>query len=195
MIMAGMKNLLLRWLLSGVVLCFDLAVCWAEEPATQSAAPQTEGAPPKAEAVAPTIENEAPKALEKSCPAPVVVELPKKSAARPVFVSDWGRLAALTESDPAVAAKANSLASRQEHIRWFRATGIMAAIGLVGGGIMGRLAVTDHWTNNEEWAVFAGASVAAVTLLLSWALSPERDDLLTVINHWNLRHPERPLAP
>jgi hypothetical protein len=34
-----------------------------------------------------------------------------------------------------------------------------------------------------------------VAVLMNWAFAPDRDDRLTVINHWNLRHPDQVLAP
>ena len=73
-------------------------------------------------------------------------------------------------------------------------SGLLIGGGLILAGTLDRLS-NDCWTDGSKWTVFSGVSVAAVTLLISWALAPERDDLLTVINHWNLRHPERPLAP
>jgi hypothetical protein len=168
--MADMKNPLLWSLSLGMVLCSEVGVCWAEEPGAQSAASEAESAPPKT--VAP----------------------PKKPAPCPVYVSDPERLAALTASDPVVFEKADSLALRENDRRLLVPSGLLIGGGLILAGTLDRLS-NDRWTDGSKWTVFSGVSVAAVTLLISWALAPERDDLLTVINHWNLRHPERPLAP
>jgi len=167
-----MRNPLLWSLSLGMVLCSEVGVCWAEEPGAQSAASTP---------------------VEKCCPAPVAS--PEKPAPCPVYVSDPERLAALTASDPVVFERADSLASRDNYYRRLLVpSGLLIGGGLILAGTLDRFS-NDQWTNGSKWTVFSGVSVAAVTLLISWALAPERDDLLTVINHWNLRHPERPLAP
>lgn len=191
--MADMKSPLLGSLSVGVLLCLGVAVSRAEEPSVQSPAPQAKSAPLDAEGA--RVEGAAPKPVEKSCPPGVVVDPPKKPAPSPVYVSDWGRLAALTESDLAVFERANSLASREDQVwRLLLPTGLLVGGGLAFAGTVGRLN-DDHWTDATKWVKFSGVGVAAVTLLISWALSPGRDDFLTIINHWNLRHPDRPLAP
>jgi hypothetical protein len=75
---------------------------------------------------------------------------------------------------------------------------------LLVGAFLGGGAVTlatidrlgnENWTDTNKWGLAGGLALAAVSTLAYLAFSPDRDDRLTVINHWNLRHPGRPLAP
>jgi hypothetical protein len=119
-----------------------------------------------------------------NCPAAVV----------PVYIEDWARLAALTESDSVIFPKAEFWARRREQANWVLGTGLILGVGATTLGTMNALA-TDSWSNTSKWTTAGGVGVALVSLLLDWAYAPDRDDLMTVINHWNLRHPDRLLAP
>ena len=46
-----------------------------------------------------------------------------------------------------------------------------------------------------ERLVVINLGLTAVSLLITWAMDPDRDDFYTLINHWNLRHPRQILAP
>ena len=113
--------------------------------------------------------------------------------ALPLFVEDWGRLAHVTQPDRVVFEKADFWRDRQASSRWLLAGAIL------GGGAAG-LATVDRlgngtWTDTNKWGLAGGVALAAVSALAYLAFSPDRDDRLTVINQWNLRHPDRPLAP
>lgn len=125
---------------------------------------------------------------------PIAVEPRGKATRLPVYIADWGRLAELTQSDRLVFPQADFWADRQEHVRWILGGGLFVGVGVAIAGTISRVA-TDHWTDTAERSVAAGVSVAALTLIAAWWLSPDHDDLLTVINQWNFRHPDRPLAP
>ena len=112
----------------------------------------------------------------------------------PVYVESWARLFELTESDPVVSARADRLVSRRETtvgttLELLGLSGTVAAFGTFD-----RLA-NDHWTNTAKWTLVGGLGVAIATLITAWAICPDRTDFLGVINQWNTRHPDRPLAP
>jgi len=137
---------------------------------------------------------------EKPTPAfvpgakPVAAESKGQSVLPPVYIKEWWRLAAITQSDPLVFPQADFWATRENHVRGILYCGLLLGGGLAAAATYARLA-TDHWTDMTKWSVVGGASVAALSLITAWVFSPDRDDLLTVINQWNLRHPDRPLAP
>jgi hypothetical protein len=101
------------------------------------------------------------------------------------------RLAALTEADGVVFPKAEFWARRREQADWVLGTGLILGGGAAVLGTMDWLLTGDSHTN--KWSTAAG--VALVSLFTNWAFAPDWDDLLTVINQWNLRHPDRPMAP
>jgi hypothetical protein len=73
-------------------------------------------------------------------------------------------------------------------------TGLILGGGAAALGTMDRLS-TGSWSNTSKWSTAGGIGVALLSLLANWAFAPDRDDLLTVINHWNLRHRDPQLAP
>ncbi len=112
----------------------------------------------------------------------------------PVYVADWGRLAALTQSDATVFERAELWAKQREQTDWMLAAGLFLGGGAAVLGTVNRLG-NESWTSTTKWGVAGGAGVALVSLLAALAFSPDRDDFYTVINQWNLRHPDRLLAP
>jgi hypothetical protein len=119
-----------------------------------------------------------------ACPKPVL----------PVYIADWGRLAELTGSDPEIAPKSKFWAKRHEDTMTIFAAGTIVGTGALLLGTVDRL-TSDGWTKTGKWEVVGGAGGVLFTLFLSWLFDPDHDDFLTVVNHWNLRHPDRPLAP
>lgn len=111
----------------------------------------------------------------------------------PVYIEDWGRLAALTQSDALVTSKADFWARRREQANWVLGTGLILGGGAAGLGTVDGL-ISSEWSRPAKWQI-AGVGLALVSFLAYLAYSPDRDDLLTVINQWNLRHPDRQLAP
>jgi len=148
--------------------------------------------PPKAEAtVAPTARPPA-KATVPSKPA--VVACKCAPAPSPVYVEDWGRLADLTRSDPLMLEQAEFWRDRRDTARWVLGTGLVLGGGAAALGTLDHL-TNDGWSTASKWSVAGGVGVAVVSVFLHWAFSPDRDDLLTAINHWNIRHPDLLLAP
>ena len=115
-------------------------------------------------------------------------------ARTPLYVEDWGRLADLTRSDPVVFEKADFWRNRHDTCQWLLGSGLLLGGGVAALGTINRLG-NDAWSNTEKWSLAGGLGVALVAVLMNWAFSPDRDDRLTVINHWNLRHPDQVLAP
>jgi hypothetical protein len=137
------------------------------------------------------------KAVEKisAIPSATTASAPMcKPAHQPVYVEDWDRLVALTRSDAVVSPKAEFWAARHQSTSWVLAAGLILGGGTAGLGSFNRLS-SGSWTTTSQWSVAGGISTALVSLFANWAFAQDRDDLLTVINHWNLRHPDQPLAP
>lgn len=126
---------------------------------------------------------------------PATVVAPTYNPTRPpVYIEDWGRLAELTQADPQIFEKAEFWAKQHDNARVVLASGIILGGGAIALGTVDRL-TSDQWTETTKWSVAGGVGAIVLSLFTAWAFSPDRDDLLTVINHWNLRHPDRPLAP
>jgi len=112
----------------------------------------------------------------------------------PVYIGDWQRLAELTQSDPVIFSKAEFWASRKKSTDWAFAGGMMLGVSAVAVGSIADLDA-GFWSDSSKRLAAGGFAVMLVSVFVNWAFSPDRDDLLTIINHWNLRHPDRPLAP
>jgi hypothetical protein len=112
----------------------------------------------------------------------------------PVYIEDWGRLSQLTQSDFEIFSKVEFWADRKRTTTSVSGGGLLLGVGLSTLGIAARLD-SGHWTKTSKELVAGGVAVVLVSVFVNWAFSPDRDDLLTVMNHWNLRHPDRPLAP
>jgi hypothetical protein len=110
-----------------------------------------------------------------------------------VYIEDWGRLAALTQSDSLISPRAEFWARRREQANWVLGAGLILGGGAFALGTVDGL-VTGEWSRPAKWQT-AGVGAALVSFLAYLAFSPDRDDLLTILNQWNLRHPDRLLAP
>ncbi len=165
--------------------------------------PQTPAAdePPRAPAAAPapTQHGGAP-ASEPPQPVPAAMASPRPLRPicpvhlAPVYVASWPRLEALTQSDALIFPQVESLARRQDAAR------TLAVGGVAVGGIATLVGTfhalgQDSWSRFDKWSVASGGILAATTLFLAWAIEPDRDELYTLINQWNLRHPQQELAP
>jgi hypothetical protein len=117
-----------------------------------------------------------------------------KPAHLPVYVEDWGHLADLTREDPLIFPRSEFWAKRREQTSSILAGGLIVGGGAVALGLSDWLTDGD-WSHRARWSVVGGAGVVLVSYFVAWAFGPDRDDLLTVINQWNLRHSDRPLAP
>ena len=150
---------------------------------------------PAAEIPANPTEAQTGKSVEKTGCAPLAaVSVEAKPVRLPTYTEDWDRLSEFTRSDRVVISQADFWVSRRRFVFWD--IGLFSALG---GGVAAvatfeRLE-TDHWTKATKWSLAGGLSVAIVSLVVAWAISPDRNDLLSVTNQWNLRHPDQPLAP
>jgi hypothetical protein len=129
-----------------------------------------------------------------SKPKPTVETTGCSQPKPPVYVADWARLAELTQSDSLIFPQADTYASRHEVVRHISRAGLVLGAASIAIGTFRRLS-DEEWTNTSKWAVGTGIGLAVVTLFASWAIDPDRDDFLTLINHWNLRHPDLVMAP
>jgi len=126
------------------------------------------------------------KAAECAC---VPVEFPI-----PVFVDDPIRLAELTRSDPLVFEQADRLASRKSAGRNVAGAGVVLGLGTLGIGTMMRLH-DAHWRAGNAATFISGGVLTIASILVAWAIWPDRDDRMDVINTWNQRHPQSVLWP
>ena len=163
------------------------ALAWADEGAapipTDVATPGTDKPSDKKTATA-TPAVAVPASAAPSCPPAYV----------PVYIEDWGRLARLTQTDPLIAPKADFWAARQVQANWVVGTGLILGGGAVALGTMEWL-TTGELSRTVKSSMVGGVGAALVSFLAYLAFAPDRDDLLTVINQWNLRHPDLRLAP
>lgn len=164
--------------------------CLAQDAPPADAAPAAPPAIGTPAAKPETKASETPVARVKA-PAPVAACPPPKAV---VFVSDWERLAELTRSDSLIYERADSLAQRNQTVRDVSVGGVV-----LGGGIALLAGVhalsNDHWSRFDNGALTVGIGVGALSLFISWLSDHNRDDFYTLINQWNLRHPEQRLAP
>jgi hypothetical protein len=72
--------------------------------------------------------------------------------------------------------------------------GVMLGFGTLGVGTIMRLR-DGNWNTTSVGMAASSGVIAAVSLLLAWAMWPDRDDRLQVINAWNRRHPQDVLWP
>ncbi len=161
------------------------------EPTTAVAgkgAEKTQEKPASAQRPAPPIAQMASAPVRRAC-----VPCSCSPAKPPVYIEDWERLAALTRSDELVFQQAHTWADREDDADMIREAGgffgiAVAALGTVDG-------LKSRTWGDDKWAVAGGLTGAAVSWAVAWLISPHRDDLLTVINQWNPRHPDLALAP
>jgi hypothetical protein len=52
-----------------------------------------------------------------------------------------------------------------------------------------------HWSAGSAAASISGGVATIAAVLVAWAIWPDRDDRLQVINAWNQRHPHDVLWP
>ena len=129
-------------------------------------------------------------AADDTAKSPAACPLPPA----PVYVADWGRLADLTRADALVYSHAEFWAARRQSADWVLALGVAVGGGVAVLGTINWL-IEDEWSKNNKRVTVGGAAVAAIALFANWTFAPDRDDLATVINQWNIRHPDRVLAP
>jgi hypothetical protein len=127
---------------------------------------------------------------------PPAAERPAKKAPprMPIFVADYGHLAELTRSDPEIFERAQLMERRQSGASLIAHLGIGMGVGMFGLLMIDRVA-SGEWRKGPEWAAIGGAIVAVVSALIAWNYAPDRGDMVDAVNLWNLRHPDKPLAP
>ena len=143
------------------------------------------------------------RADEPAAPPPNAVAPPHVEAVKPavlpahpvvLYIQDWSHLAEVTRTDAQVFARADYLAMRSEASRQVTIVGWLLGGSVALAGTISRLS-TDHWTDFTKWSVGGGLGLVALTSAISWLVEPNHSDLAAVVNDWNQRHPDRPLAP
>jgi hypothetical protein len=112
----------------------------------------------------------------------------------PRYIGDWDQLSRLAGSDPGIAPMTNQFASRDKFAGDVAKVGILSGLGL---GLFGVVSGTsgDSWSKQDKGLAIAGAGVAVLAWVTYWLSMPARSDFLDVINLWNQRHPDLPVAP
>jgi len=129
-------------------------------------------------------------------PPPATPAKPSVSPPHPVvlYIQDWAHLAEVTRSDEQIFSRADDLTDRESGSRQIAVVGFLLGGSLATVATVSRLS-TDHWTDFTKWGLAAGVSGAAVGWAIAWLVAPSHSDLVSVVNEWNQRHPDRPLAP
>jgi len=148
-----------------------------------------------------------PGAPPSSAPSPPPVEAAKpakpaeaaRTAVSPhhpvvLYIQDWEHLADVTRSDAEVFDRADSLSMRGSASRQITTAGWLLGGSIAASAAIARLS-TDHWTSFTKDGLAGGLGLLAVSYAISWFVAPDHGDLAAVVNEWNQRHPDRPLAP
>lgn len=170
-------------------------------PEAQAANPVGEQKPENVAKDRPAPEEQTPgKSLEKPIEKSITDNHPTSAALTcpptrpPVYVIDWARLADLTAPDRGLGPEVKAYAERYQSIHAPVQAGI--ALGIAATLVGGLSSLPEgHWSTFGKWSVGAGLGLVAASALVAWLAEPDRDDFLTLVNKWNLRHPDRPLAP
>jgi hypothetical protein len=118
----------------------------------------------------------------------------ERPARLPVFVVDWGHLAELTKSDPDVLAVAENGEKRARGASLLAHGGVGVGLAVTFVGFL-RHVQTGQWSKATELTFAGGLVMAALSALAAWNYAPDHGDLADAVNLWNLRHPDKPLAP
>lgn len=111
-----------------------------------------------------------------------------------LYIQDWGHLAEVTRADEEIFDRADSLSNRDSASRQITTVGWLLGGSVAASATISRLS-TDHWTSFTKGGVAGGLGLLAVSYAISWFVAPDHGDLASVVNEWNHRHPDRPLAP
>jgi hypothetical protein len=144
----------------------------------------------------PAMRDTAPPVPPSLPPALVVPDLRPR-----IFVKDLDHLAELVKEDPAVAAQARALASRERSALLIGgtlvATGVVVALAAVGrescdAQPFGSQTIQVCHPTGQGQMVLGGA-LSLGGALTAVALMPRRGDFLDVVNAWNVAHQDRPI--
>lgn len=149
----------------------------AEQPAVQSKEGAAAGA------------GNQPEPKSERCPA--IKPEPQKI---PRYIGDWEQLSRLAGSDRVIAPMADQLASTNRFAIGVAKVGVLSGLGLGFLGVISG-ASGDSWSKQDKGLAIAGAGIAVLSLVTYWFTSPDRSDFVDVINLWNQRHPDLPIAP
>jgi hypothetical protein len=188
-----------------VAIIASLSFLGATHALSASAEPDTTNAangPAVSGALTDRASSQKPAVVVEAKPVEKAVSKPKAPVAAvaciqakpPVYVADWARLAELTQSDSLIFAQVDAHARRHETARQLVYVGAVVGVAAAVFGTFRGLS-NQGWNNADRWTVGAGLGLAAVSLLTAWAVNPDQDDFLTLMNHWNLRHPDLVMAP
>jgi hypothetical protein len=162
---------------------------------------EEQSAPPVSAATAPPVSpSPAGYKIAPEKPAPATIAKAAECACVPVpppllvFVENPRRLAEITKSDPLVSEQAYHLARREESSRRVAGAGVILGLGTLGIGATMRLH-DGHWSAGSAAAFISSGVLTIAAVLVAWAMWPDRDDRLQVINAWNRRHPQDVLWP
>jgi hypothetical protein len=112
----------------------------------------------------------------------------------PRYIGDWEQLSRLAGSDQDIMPMADQFASRAKFATGMAKVGVLSGLGL---GLIGVISGTsgDSWSKQDKGLAIGGAGVAVLSLVTYLISMPDRSDFLDVINLWNQRHPDLPIAP
>lgn len=117
-----------------------------------------------------------------------------------IYVKDLRRLAELVDGDEVVSPLARNLHQRHvtsEVVWWGSLIGgaaLLAASVLVPGDDCSTIGGSKYCSfgPTNYGLMYGGLGLGVIGPIVGWILTPKRDDLLDVINNWNVRHPDEP---
>ena len=138
--------------------------------------------------------------LDVPAPSPAPVQ-PLSVARPPLYIKNLDHLADLVKDDPLLDKRALDLVDRLQNSR------IMYGISLV---TLAAAAVTPFLIKKTDCVgsgptmlcqqdpnltyLLIGSGISVVIGAIAFGMAPERDEYIDVVNDWNQRHPDRPLA-
>jgi hypothetical protein len=140
--------------------------------------------------------------VQLDVPAPPAAPVQPLSVVRPpLYIKDLDHLADLVKDDPPLEKRASDLADRLLDARIaYGASAFVLAAGTLTTFIVKK---TDCVGSGPTMLcqqdpnltyLLVGMGVSAVIAAIAFGTAPRRDDFIDVVNDWNQRHPDRPLA-
>jgi hypothetical protein len=140
-----------------------------------------------------------PLPADQPTPTPATVCAPQV-----LTIRDLDHLEEVVESDNLLHARTKVLVRSRNNALWLAFGGLVAGTALMIAGLTVYADVDcysipfgDVWgcmTRPSLGALAGGAAIAVLGLVGAVALDPPRHDQIDVVNDWNARHPDRPIA-
>jgi hypothetical protein len=139
--------------------------------------------------------------VQLEVPAPPAAPVQPLSVVRPpLYIKDLDHLADLVKDDPPLDRRASDLAERLRDARIaYGASVLVLAAGTLTSFIVEKndcvgSGPTLCQQDPNLTYLLVGMGVSVVIAAIAFGTAPRRDEFIDVVNDWNQRHPDRPLA-